>query len=338
MRRFIFFHLVIETTMAISFLPGLVVDIFMGQIIKLYDYISRYEQNVYHYPARFIGLKRKQWEALKHHWENGSLIEDGREQSINFLSEQETEEKSNRFRRLTQFIQKRKTGEDGNAWRDSLEQITQPIQPKSIEELKRYFLDELFHVQLKWASSTISQKSYLDSSFLREWQLKFFAQRFPDTFLFLYKPVFQFKKAPVEVETILLTPTECYCITFLENDADTVYIGSEERFWEVREYQKVRKQINPTISLNRTEKVIKSIFAVKDIDFPVSKILITKEGYIDYPSAPYGLTIIDKRNYEDWFKEMRSFRSPLKYDQLKVADALLSFCKTQAFLRSEWND
>ena len=42
----------------------------MGQLIKLQDYISRYELDIYKYPARFIRLKRKQWELYK---KNGNM-------------------------------------------------------------------------------------------------------------------------------------------------------------------------------------------------------------------------------------------------------------------------
>ena len=42
----------------------------MGQLIKLQDYTSRYEQNIYHYPARFVTLKNQQWEKVQRNWEN----------------------------------------------------------------------------------------------------------------------------------------------------------------------------------------------------------------------------------------------------------------------------
>ena len=42
----------------------------MGQLIKLQDYVSRYEQNIFHYPSRFVLLKKQQWEKLRNLWEN----------------------------------------------------------------------------------------------------------------------------------------------------------------------------------------------------------------------------------------------------------------------------
>ena len=45
-------------------------ELAMGQLIKLQDYVSRYEQNIFHYPSRFVLLKKQQWEKLRNLWEN----------------------------------------------------------------------------------------------------------------------------------------------------------------------------------------------------------------------------------------------------------------------------
>lgn len=36
----------------------------MAQLVKLYDYISRYETNPFHYPSRFIQLKQDNWQQF----------------------------------------------------------------------------------------------------------------------------------------------------------------------------------------------------------------------------------------------------------------------------------
>mgnify|MGYP005609875703 CR=1 FL=1 len=36
----------------------------MGQLIKLQDYVSRYEQDIYHYPTQYVYLKKQQWEKV----------------------------------------------------------------------------------------------------------------------------------------------------------------------------------------------------------------------------------------------------------------------------------
>ncbi|WP_413229413.1 hypothetical protein [Heyndrickxia sporothermodurans] len=44
----------------------------MGQLIKLQDYISRYEMDPFRYPAQYVRLKKQQWQKLKLDWENQS--------------------------------------------------------------------------------------------------------------------------------------------------------------------------------------------------------------------------------------------------------------------------
>jgi hypothetical protein len=50
-------------------------SIHMAQLIKLLDYVSRYETDLYRYPSQFVRLKKQQWEKMKQHWKNGELHE-----------------------------------------------------------------------------------------------------------------------------------------------------------------------------------------------------------------------------------------------------------------------
>src|SRR5690625_4091912 len=70
--------------------------------------------------------------------------------------------------------------------------------PRSREQLTRYFLNELSPFQLKWATSTISQTSFIDPSYNDDPTLKHFLQRFPDIYLLMYYPVFTIKNAPID--------------------------------------------------------------------------------------------------------------------------------------------
>ena len=45
----------------------------MAQLIKLQDYVSRYEQDIYRYPSQFIKLKNQQWDKLKAAYLAGEL-------------------------------------------------------------------------------------------------------------------------------------------------------------------------------------------------------------------------------------------------------------------------
>lgn len=47
----------------------------MAQLIKLQDYISRYEIDLARYPTQFIRLKQNQWERIKYQWQTGETIE-----------------------------------------------------------------------------------------------------------------------------------------------------------------------------------------------------------------------------------------------------------------------
>jgi hypothetical protein len=45
----------------------------MAQLIKMQDYISRYEQDIYRYPTQFARLKKQQWDKLKAAYNAGEL-------------------------------------------------------------------------------------------------------------------------------------------------------------------------------------------------------------------------------------------------------------------------
>src|SRR5690606_41629582 len=48
-------------------------------------------------------------------------------------------------------------------------------------ELKQKFLDNLLKFQLNWASSTIAEKSFIDSQYYEDKKIRYFLQRFPDS-------------------------------------------------------------------------------------------------------------------------------------------------------------
>jgi len=311
----------------------------MAQLVKLYDYISRYESDVFHYPSSFIRMKKKQWEQLKTLWEEGYWpTKDG----VISQKEEETKVREGFLKRLIPFpFGKKKDQVEEDELGDrlvfpivdySFDHKEMPI-PDTLEELKIHFLNEIFRVQIHWASSTLREKSFVDSSFLRDENLKYFLQRFPDTYLFFYMPIFLLKKAPVECETFFITPNEIFTISFLEEEEDAVYIGSDGRFWEIRTTEGSKNILNPSIALQRTETIIKQLLKNDSVDLPVSKIILSRNGYIDYPASPFGLHIIDKKNYHEWFMAMRSLRAPIKHHQLKAAKALLAKCKTDAVKR-----
>ena len=300
----------------------------LGQLVKLQDYISRYEADIFMYPSRFIRLKRKQWERKKFLWENGVFPTE--EESPGEIPVREP--KNKKWGILGRIRGKRETPLPG----ESLPRMVLPYTPKTLTKLKQQFLDELYPTQILWASSTLTERSFVDASFYGEGQLKFLLQRLPDTFLLFYRPIFLLKNAPVETESVLVTPTELYVLSFLEEEDESVFIGSENRFWEKRLGDRKKKRLNPLVHLNRTENIVKGILHHHGIHFPIFKLIFCRNGYIDYPAVPFGIELVDKRSVEHWLERMRKLPSPLKHDQLLAAKALLDHCKTTAVDRTEW--
>ena len=313
----------------------------MAQLIKLQDYVSRYAQDIYLYPSRYVRLKKKQWEGVKEKWETGP------EQHIGNLTDPKQEEQSNNILYKIKNIvrQQEPLKEDGLQENredqdhlmdagalDSISNI------RTIEGLKQHFLDGLLPFQLKWASSTLTEKSFIAKEYSNDQTLKFLLQRFPDTFLILYKPIFLLKKAPVETELIIITPASAMCISFIEAEENAAYVGSKERFWIKKIRNREKKILNPLIALNRTEKIVKTLFDMYGVELPVQKLLVSRNGFIDYPLPPYGIQFIEKRNFEDWFMSLRGMKSPLKHMQLKAAQVLLQYCQTTSVRRLEWEN
>jgi len=44
----------------------------LAQLVKLHDYISRYEADLTRYPTQFVRLKKNQWKRMKIQWETSA--------------------------------------------------------------------------------------------------------------------------------------------------------------------------------------------------------------------------------------------------------------------------
>ncbi|WP_052737786.1 hypothetical protein [Bacillus sp. SA1-12] len=213
----------------------------MAQLIKLYDYISLYEHDVYRYPSQFIHLKKQQWDKVSSAWENDSSHS---VMKVSHAPDLNTEDGNEKKPFLKRFKSKRiKAGEEtpklnplvnDTAIEDEELQFPFTTIPKTMEDLKLLFLDYIYRFQIRWASSTLREKSIVDQSVYRDQLLRNFVQRLPDHYLLLYRPVFQLKNAQVELDIILIGTAEIYCITLIEELDDTVFTGSKEKFWVAR--------------------------------------------------------------------------------------------------------
>lgn len=322
----------------------------MAQLIKLQDYISRYQIDLNRYPTQFIRLKRVQWERVKEQWENGGPAQTW--EPVMQVPEEEEKQKPTLLRRL--FGRKKDDEEEidleelsVDSELDEEEVIPEEtstlhfeskivFEPKTIEELKRMYLDQFFHFQIKWASSTLLDKSYVDPRYMRDTLLRTFMQGLPDNYFLLYFPVFQVKKAPIEVDIILITPTEVLCITPLEVQDQAVYVADGERFWTQKIDKSSKKILSPMIQLNRMETIVSSLMHYNDIELPVKRIVLSRNGYIDYPGASFNTQFIDKRKFEQWFLQLKRAKSPMKHMQIKAAAVLLEHTETTSFQRDLW--
>ncbi|MCT6817946.1 MAG: NERD domain-containing protein [Lysinibacillus fusiformis] len=325
----------------------------MAQLVKIQDYISRYQIDLARYPTQFVRLKKSQWDRIKRQWELGEDISEW--QHIDNESEADTFEEKERF----SFIKKIFTGRQKEAAEDvedieisnelissedtiPVEETTLTFEPKivyapqSIHELKRMFIDQFFHFQMKWASSTLREKSYVDPRFMRDSLLRTLLQTLPDNFLLFYYPILQIRKAPIELDVVLMSPTECICITVLEADNQAVYVGGSDRFWMKKVGTKDSKVLNPTINLARMESVLSQLFKEENIDMPIRKVVLTRNGYFDYPGSPYGIRFVDRRNYGEWMEHLRKASSPMKHMQIRAAQAILNTVQTTSFNRDIW--
>ena len=276
----------------------------MAQLIKLQDYASRYETDPFRYPAQFIRLKQENWKKMKHLWREYS--------SDKKVSQAELQS-------LESFV-------------------FQKGIPSTELELKQYFLDGMFPFQLKWASRTIREMSFLDDIYKEDDTLKFFLQRFPDTFLLMYAPIFRLKKAPVEGDHLLITPQGIYCIKILEREKGARIIAGDDRTWH-QEHNLIRGEfLSPLVSLKRTYRVVRNILQAHDIDFPVKQLVLSPNHTIESQTEPYLTEYVGADEYQQWFDRMRGYLSPIKSVQLKAVRALLSHSQTTSIKRPEWDD
>lgn len=313
----------------------------MAQLIKIQDYLSRYERDLYHYSSQFTRVKQHNWEKAKDYFYNGE-----EEVQLDDIDESPTSEPS-LFRKVKSFFKKDEVAEIDKEYMEveiekeaeenfDAENLTAFVtEPKSLQDLKVLFLENVFQMQMRWATSTLFELSNADKRYFYDEKLQYFLKSFPDTFLLMYKPVFLVKKAPVEAEVILITPTETICIAMVEGKNGSVFQYSKENFWTELIGKDKKKVLNPVLGLNRTEQLVKSLYQSHNIDRPIRKILLSRNGFFDSPTEPYQIDFIDKRNYEEWFYNLRRLSAPLKFNQLQAAETLLKHSQSIYFDRSE---
>ncbi|WP_067841531.1 NERD domain-containing protein [Amphibacillus sediminis] len=300
----------------------------MGQLIKLENYISRYERDIFHYPGHYMRLKQENWKQLFAMWE------DQREQ-LSLEAPSDDQPKQERFYNKWRRLFNRQSAEE--AYEHQNQNENNHI-PTTEAQLKQYFLDSLFPFQLNWASTTLSEMSFLDRDYQDDLTLKYFLQRFSDTFLFMYRPVFKLKNTTVDADIIMLTPVGIEVIKVVERPSEQSIIVGDDRTWYTEENNVRTKFLSPVITLNRTEKIVKSILNHNKLEMPITKVILSRTNQISFHLEPFSTRYIGKEQHENWLQNHRRLVSPLKHLQLKVAEALLLYSETVAVNRPEWED
>ncbi|WP_042146471.1 hypothetical protein [Paucisalibacillus sp. EB02] len=293
----------------------------MAQLIKLQNYITRYEWDIYRYPSQYIRLKQDNWNRIHYLWSN--------HEPLTGPVAKEEAPKESRWKSL--FGRKHLEKPD-------VEVEKEVVIPKTEDDLKRYFLEHLLPFQFKWATSTISNVSFVDKKYYSDKTLQYFLKRFPDTYLLMYYPIFELRNAPIEGEIILISPLGIEVIYLLEDNPDTVITASDDRSWVYEKDNKQTKRLSPMFALKRSERILKGILEKHDINFPIEKIVLSRTNIINFLSEPYKTRIVGKQDYEKWFQEKRSLVSPLKGNQLKAAEAILKHCQSHYVKRPEWEE
>lgn len=281
----------------------------IAQLIKLKDYISRYEWNVYQYASRYIRLKKEHWRDLYDFWEyQRSDTEDL------FVKEEISS---------IPFLHK-------SIIKNKIKDITTET------ELRQFFLDELFPLQLKWATSTVTNLSFYDEKYTKDPTLKYFLQRFPDIYLLMYDPVFHVKNTVMDGEIILISPFQIEIIHCLKSSRENTYIAEDHRKWYIDTPAERKTMISPLVALNRTKHIVESILSKENIHLPITKVVLAKENQILYSVEPYATKFIGSSEYDEWFQNKRRIQSTLKNMQLKAAELLLNHCSSVYVKRPEW--
>lgn len=294
----------------------------MAQLIKLGDYISRYEVDIFRYASQFNRLKRKRWEELNHLQEPVQNKQDQLEKEAWF-------DQSTVAHKLKKFFFKIKSQQE------IIHEDLATHEPTP-EEIKQSFLQELYHFQLKWASTTLTERSFIDTNYKRESSLRYLLTQFPDNYLVMYKPIFILNKAPVEADVIIIGPNETWSISILEHQHGSYFRTDKGHFWYEYQGESERKVINPLLSINRTAKIIGSIYHKYEHDLPVQKLVLCQNGYVGDTYVPQDTQYIDSKVYNNWYDQMVKRSTPLKFKQLQAAQSLLRHCQSTFVHRPEW--
>jgi hypothetical protein len=304
----------------------------MAQLIKLYDYPSRYEADMYYYPSQYVSLKKEQWNRINDTFES-ELFQEYR---MNIIQEQEYSviEQPEKKRFLSSVFDRFKKKEIVEVEQNKedvpfyyVREFFLQYNPSSKEGLRKSYKEFMFQIQMKWATSLIGHEITAHNPMIRDNLLRHFLMKLPDNYFVMYRPVFYMGDAQVEVEMIIISPLATWCITSLNGEVDSTFVAKKGNFWVNKSLRSEQKVLNPMHASHRMGKVVRAIYDKKDIEMPIYHVLLSKNGYIDYPYPPTDVHLIDRRNVKKWYESLIQLSSPIKFQQVKATQALLETCK-----------
>lgn len=270
----------------------------MAQLLKLEDYVSRYQEDLFFYINRFKKLKQRRWIHLKKEWE--WLHSRSQDKHDNVTTDDE----------FLVYLENEKE--------NPLTKVT------TMEEFVDYYKSYIYRSQLNWASSTMYERSTVSSYYRSNNLLKGLLTNLPDTYLIFYEPVIHVKRATSQLEIIIVTPLDIKVIKHLEGEKGSVFNGVSKYAWQEVMSHRTQRRVNPILSLNRTETYIRGLMKRKQIDLPIESIIYVPESYVEFVDTPPHVKVIDKRVSYAWYEKLNSQISPYKHTQFQAAKALLN--------------
>lgn len=300
--------------------------------------MSRYQFDLQRYPSQFSRMKRERWYYLKNEWEQAqfTLFDHEDEQDENEHVKHKEGRWTNAFRRILWWKAKEEN-DNGMDEKHVQREVDPRLKTVTLDELKQMFLDELYQSQLRWASSSLLEESYVHPRYKRDKWLRFFTQQLPDNYFLMYKPVFHIKQAPIDLDIVLISPSEIYLITLLEGHEHSIFEATSDRFWVENVHQTRKKRLSPLLEITRMHGVVESILAERQFSFPIRRVVISPTSMIDNKMQGVNVDLVDKRTFERWHDNMKRQPSPLKHDQMKVTAILFDYCSPQQMDEEESN-
>ncbi|WP_018921775.1 nuclease-related domain-containing protein [Salsuginibacillus kocurii] len=302
----------------------------MAHLIKLQDYVSRYEIDMKRYPSQFTRLKKERWRQLERAWRQANSYSYQHEgESNEWFEEAEQGFIYQTIDRIKQFYGKRRQTVELQEEEDIYERLA----GMSFDEVKARFKKELVRSQIKWASSSLSEESKVHPAYYYDNHLFYFLNQLPDNYMIMYNPSLETRRATVDLDILLIGPNEILCIVPVDGQETSVIEASSDRFWKEYVSGGQKKILSPLLALNRLETVTHDLLTPYQLDLSFERIVFAPDVLIDNRGRGMNVKMVDKRNCEAWMDKLKRQPSPLKTGQLKAAQVLLDHAVTTSFLR-----